>query len=192
MGSLLSEQKLQELKPWMDWIGISIDSLKEETETTLGRGNGKHVKDSIRVCHAIRNERIKLKINTVVTKLNFKEDMRPLVADLRPLRWKVFQMLVISGQNEEYLNDLKTTKEEFEIFKKTNSDIVLESGQSPTFESSEDMVDSYLMLAPDGNIIKNSNQEYSYVPLEKALASGLSGIVSEVAYRKRGGRYDWD
>lgn len=190
-GSLLSEEKLRELKRWVDWIGVSIDSTRDEVEAILGRGHGEHVKNAVCVCKAVRKAGIKLKINTVVTKQNFDEDMRPLIAELRPLRWKVFQMLGISGQNESYLTELAPSKEEFEIFKRLNSDITLESGQSPTFEASDDMVDSYLMLGPDGSVIQNSNHKYTYVPLEDVRKTGLSGIVSRSAYLERGGRYDW-
>lgn len=190
-ASLLSGKRFLELRQLVDWIGVSIDSGREEVETALGRGHGRHVETALRVCNAIRREGIKLKVNTVVTKLNFEEDMRPLIAELRPLRWKVFQMLVIVGQNESYSGELAATKKEFETFKRINSDIALESGQPPTFESSEDMVDSYLMLAPDGSVIQNSGHQYRYTPLETVLQSGLSGIISQRAYLARGGQYDW-
>jgi len=191
-ASLLSKEKLLELRSLVDWIGVSIDSSREEIEATLGRGHGGHVEKALRACKEIRREGIKLKVNTVVTKLNFSEDMRSLIAELRPLRWKVFQMLVIAGQNEDDAGELTPTREEFETFKRINGDITLESGQPPTFESSEDMVDSYLILAPDGSVIQNSNHQYKYTPLEIALQSGLSGIVSRRAYLARGGKYDWE
>lgn len=134
-GYLLSHGLLQELKPNMDWIGISIDSTREDVEAMLGRGNGNHVKNAINVCKAIREGGIKLKVNTVVTTLNFKEDLRPLILELHPLRWKVFQMLGILGQNQRHYTELATTREEFEIFKDLNSEMVLDSGNGPVFEA---------------------------------------------------------
>jgi len=190
-ASLLSRDKLLDLKPSVDWIGVSIDSSREEIEAALNRGHGRHVWNARRACNSIKQEGVKLKINTVVTKLNFDEDMRPLIAELRPLRWKVFQMLVIAGQNEEHLSRLAPSKEEFEAFKQINREVTLESGQLPTFEASDDMVDSYLILAPDGSVIKNSHHRYEFVPLETVLSSGLSGIVSPSAYHARGAKYEW-
>jgi radical S-adenosyl methionine domain-containing protein 2 len=190
-GYLLSEKRLHELRPVVDWIGVSIDSANEEVEARLGRGSGKHVENTLRVCSDIRANGIKLKINTVVTNLNFNEDMRPLIAELHPLRWKVFQMLDIEGQNEHYFAELEASNEEFEIFKRLNSDILLESSYYPVFESADDMVDSYLMLAPDGRVIQNTNHTYIYHSLEKALDSDLSGIVNKARYLERGGKYDW-
>ena len=100
-------------------------------------------------------------------------------------------MLVVEGQNEGYSGELAPTKEEFETFKQINGRILLESGQPPTFESSDDMVDSYLMLAPDGSVIQNSNHQYKFILLETVLDTGLSGIVSTSAYLARGGKYEW-
>lgn len=189
-GSLLTRAKVHSLKPFVDWIGLSIDSGREEVEMELGRGHGGHVTHVIEMGEAIRQEGIKLKVNTVVTKLNYEEDMRPLVGMLRPLRWKVFQMLVIHGQNDAYAA-LGASKEEFEIFKQTNSDITLELGGRPVFESSEDMVNSYLMLGPDGRVIRNSGQKYEFIPLDEVSSGGLKEILDIGAYQNRGGEYNW-
>ncbi len=190
-ASLLSDERLDELRPWVDWIGVSVDSGRGGVEEALGRGRGGHIANAKRACASIRRARVKLKINTVVTKLNFDEDMRPLIAELRPIRWKVFQMLVIHGQNDSHPNELAPTREEFETFRRINGGMLLESGQPPTFESSEDMVDSYFMLAPSGSVIQNSDHQYKYIPFEAVLESGLSGIVSSSAYFARGGKYEW-
>jgi len=190
-GSLLSQAKLLDLRPHLDWIGISIDSSLEGVEATIGRGRGRHVENTLRACNEVNKAGVKLKVNTVVTKLNFDEDMRPLIAELRPLRWKVFQMLIIAGQKDGFMAGLAPTNEEFAIFKRINSDIALGSGEPPTFETSDDMVDSYLMLGPDVSVIQNSNHQYKFIPLETIVRTGLSGIVSPKAYFSRGGKYDW-
>jgi radical S-adenosyl methionine domain-containing protein 2 len=190
-GYLLSEELVQKLKSIIDWIGISIDSARENVEAMLGRGYGNHVQNAINACDIVRKNGIKLKVNTVVTKLNFSEDLRPLILQVHPLRWKVFQMLGILDQNERYFAGLATTREEFEIFKNVNNGIVLDSGKIPVFETEDDMVDSYLMLAPDGSVIQNTNHSYTYHSLEKTLASGLEGIVDRHAFIARGGKYDW-
>ena len=187
----LTQQRISELKPWVDWIGVSIDSSQESTEKDLGRGTGDHVKRVIAASDAVRAAGIKLKVNTVGTKLNFTEDMRPLIKRLRPLRWKVFQMLAISGQNDSYADALAVTDAEFGQFKDMNGDLALGSGFGPTFESSEDMIDSYLMLGPDGSFIRNSDHHYQYTRMESVIRSGVGGVVNVDAFLKRGGRYDW-
>jgi radical S-adenosyl methionine domain-containing protein 2 len=42
---------------------------------------------------------IKFKLNSVINAYNWKEDMNGLVNELNPFRWKVFQVLVIEGEN---------------------------------------------------------------------------------------------
>lgn len=83
------------LKPFVDWLGLSIDSASEGVEVELGRGKGGHVKNVLELAELIHKVGIKLKINTTVTKLNWMEDMRPLIRTLTPDRWKVFQVLHI-------------------------------------------------------------------------------------------------
>lgn len=190
-ASLLTVDKLLQLRPFVDWIGVSIDSSRDDLEATLGRGRGYHVANARRACVSIRKAGLNLKVNTVVTKLNFDEDLRPLIAELRPLRWKVFQMLLIEGQNDTLGRELAASTSEFETFRRLNKDIRLESGWYPTFESSDDMVDSYLMLGPDGRVIKNTGHRYEYITLESVAKTGLSEIVDRQAYVSRGGDYDW-
>lgn len=190
-ASLLSDRKIHELRPHVDWIGVSIDSCGEETEAELGRGKGNHVANAKRACASIVNAGLKLKVNTVVTRLNFSEDMRPLIAQLHPLRWKVFQMLVVEGQNDSYSEALMPTAREFEAFRHVNERLLLDSGLPPTFESGEEMINSYLMLGPDGSVISNSDHRYRYEPLEAALGKGLSEFVDGTAYLARGGKYEW-
>jgi MoaA/NifB/PqqE/SkfB family radical SAM enzyme len=83
---------IQKLKPFVDWIGLSIDSADEKVEVALGRGNGGHVKKILELAKVIHKAGIKLKINTTVTRLNWQEDIRPLIRLLKPDRWKVFQV----------------------------------------------------------------------------------------------------
>ncbi len=41
-----------------------------------------------------------MKLNTVVTALNCREDMSAFVLRFQPERWKVFQVLPMAGQND--------------------------------------------------------------------------------------------
>ena len=90
---------------------------------------------------------------------------------------------------DSYDKSIVISNDEFEIFKHTNEKIMLKSGQHPAFEGSKDMIDSYLMLAPDGRVIKNTNNKYTYHPIE-SISSNLSKLVNEKSYISRGGKYD--
>ncbi len=190
-GSLLTEEKLKRIQSSIDWIGISIDSASEEIEKELGRGNGTHVANSIRVAGLIRKYGIKLKINTTVTRQNINEDLRPLIGKLAPDRWKVFQFLHIPGQNDSAVEMHAISNDEFNQYKARNSSIVLSNGRSPVFESSEVMMDSYFMLSPSGNVIINTRDGTDEIALEKVTPDSLPKILNLDSYISRGALYDW-
>lgn len=190
-GSLLDEKIINRLKESVDWIGISIDSANECTEKLLGRGSGKHVVGTVDACDLIHSAGIKLKVNTTVTRLNYNEDMIQLIHRLDPNRWKVFQVLHIKGQNDEYIKDLEITKEEFNTFIEINKSIVLSNGQSPVFESNEDMIDSYLMLEPSGNIMGNHGQVKNVIQKKLVDWSNTSNFFNIEKYNQRKALYDW-
>lgn len=186
-GYYLNQESIKKLSPWLDWIGLSVDSCCEEVQFSLGRGNGSHITHIREIVPYIHENGIKLKINTVVTKLNFREDMKPLIKELNPIRWKVLQALPIKGQNEKEIENYQASELEFYQFVKTNKDIVLSSGNSPVFETNDDMVDSYLMIGPNGSLIKNSNMEYSVEEMIFRSIEETNNIVNWRKYYHRGG-----
>lgn len=190
-GSLLEEQNLKRLSPFVDWIGLSVDSASEEIEKTLGRGSGTHVQHAINVARSVHKLGMKLKVNTTVTRLTFQEDMSKLILTLDPHRWKVFQFLHVKGQNDRAVAPLAITKEEFQEFKLKNKNISLRTGSSPVFESSDLMRDSYLMIAPSGNIFQNTQYPFREYPIEMVTPDMLKGILDIHKYSSREAIYSW-
>jgi radical S-adenosyl methionine domain-containing protein 2 len=187
-GSLLNRETIQKLKPFVDWIGLSIDSADEPVEVALGRGTGNHVKHILEIAQIIHEAGIKLKINTTVTLLNWKEDMRPMIRKLQPQRWKVFQVLQIEGQNDLHFNELSITKEQFEHFKTLNSEPF--EGLMPVFEENRRMLASYFMISPSGKAM--SNMDGAYRALESIEnITDLSQVIDPEQYFGRGAIYDW-
>lgn len=191
-GSLLNEKSIKCIAPYVDWIGISIDSINECIEKELGRGFGNHIKHAVAISDIIHEHGIHLKINSTVTKLSYMEDMRLLIARLNPYRWKSFQILHIRGQNDEYFPRLSITGKEFEQFISRNQDIVLNGGAQPVFESCDDMVDSYFMISPSGNVILNTGGVYKEYQLENVKRGELENILNAEKYLARRGRYNWN
>lgn len=190
-ATLLNEHKLKEMSNYVDWIGISVDSSDEGIQKQLGRGNGKHVGHVRKVSEFVRKYGMKLKINTTITKLNYSEDMTQFILSLHPERWKVFQMLHIKGQNDDAL-DLILTKEEFDIFRNINGRIIFNNDGTPTFESANEMLNSYLIIGPDGDVILSKDNQRSSIPFESLKYLEISDLVDADKYHERGGSYDWD
>lgn len=71
-GKLLTPKKIDELKPYVDLVALSIDSLNDETNLSLGRGI-EHRKTVENRLKCLKDAGIKVDINTVVTKLNIDD-----------------------------------------------------------------------------------------------------------------------
>ena len=190
-GSLCNEDTIERFDGSLDWIGLSLDSVSEIIEKELGRGTGNHLAHILALSDSIRESGIKLKINTTITKKTYMEDMQPLIEQLTPDRWKVFQFLHVKGQNDLAVPLFAISPEEFASFKVRHKHIRLPNGTYPVFESAEDMVDSYLMVNPEGNLFINSNHEYREMPLQYVTRDNISDLINPEKYLSRGAVYDW-
>ncbi|MDL2260930.1 viperin family antiviral radical SAM protein [Methanimicrococcus sp. OttesenSCG-928-J09] len=184
-GSLLNEKNIGSFAPYLDWIGLSVDSASNEIESLLGRGNGNHVTHSKIVAQLVHDYDIKLKINTTVTKVNYEEKVHALISELGPHRWKIFQMLHIKGQNDLCLQNLSITDEEFAYFKNQHEDVILRNNVKPTFEFCNDMKNSYIILDPVGNVLSNRTGEYVSYTLDD-LFENTEKIIDIQKYISRG------
>lgn len=190
-SSFINERNIAEIKKYTDWIGISVDSISNSKEAYLGRGKGKHVSHAIKVSDLVHEHGIKLKVNTTVTKLTYRENMHHLIHRMNPHRWKVFQMLHIKGQNDNCVKELGLTDRKFTNFVKRHEHIRLIGGTKPVFENNEDMKGSYLILSPSGKVISNSNASYQILEFDDFL-NNPENTVDISKYLERNGLYDWE
>jgi len=190
-GSLVTAEAIDRLSPYLDWMGLSVDSASDDVEKALGRGYGRHVSHAVHLSHLIRNAGIKLKVNTTVTRMTASEDMHQLIATLSPDRWKVFQFLYVKGQNDHAVESLSIPDHAFESFRERHMDVRLHNGLAPVFESADTMIDSYLMLAPSGNIYQNTHVAAPEIPLASVQPQDLPGILNIDKYSARGGIYEY-
>lgn len=154
-GSKITKKYLLEFENSLDWIGLSIDTSKERISLQLGRGSGNHVKHTIKVADLLHKNGVRIKLNTVVNKLNYHENMTQLINRIKPDRWKVFQMLPIEGENDEAA-DLLVTEDEFRSF------IDINRNGNPIAENNEAMTDSYIMIDPEGRFFNNTDGQLSH------------------------------
>ena len=81
-------------------MAVSCDSFDETTNTSIGRGKGTHLETFVNLSLLCRKYNVKFKVNTVVCRYNFNEDMNAKIEQVAPFRWKCFQVLVVPGEND--------------------------------------------------------------------------------------------
>jgi radical S-adenosyl methionine domain-containing protein 2 len=196
-GSMISKEWIESYGRYLDIFGISCDSANPKTLKLLGRGKGESVENTKKVFGYIdefnekNNTKIFKKLNTVVTRLNFEEDMCEFVESLNVNRWKIFQVLPIEGENDLHIDNLTISKNQFQKF--IDQHIQLnEKGIRVVPENNDAMTDSYLMINPDGKFYQNTNGKHHYS--SSILKVGIEKALSEInfdleKFYNRGGFY---
>ena len=177
----------------LDWVGLSVDSADESVQSALGRGTGGHVACSLALADEIRTRGLRLKLNSVVTALNWREDMSKFIRRARPERWKVFQVLPVGGQNDGAVDDLLIDGGQFRAFVDRHAGLAAD-GLAPIAEDNDAMTASYVMIDPLGRLFDNSAGRHTYsAPItEVGVARALRQIrFSLTRLVARGGKYAW-
>ncbi len=195
-GSQLTDEFLEVNKNKLDWIAISIDSLSLETNLITGRaisGNRPLPLDYYKsLVDRVKQFGYGLKINTVVNRNNFNENMNDFISYAKPKRWKVLQVLPIVGQNDNKIEDFKISKTEFQTF--IDNHIRLQAITNIVVESNSQIEGSYVMVDPAGRFFDNATGTHNYS--RPILEIGVTKAIQEVNYDlqkfiSRGGQYNW-
>ncbi|XP_064189917.1 S-adenosylmethionine-dependent nucleotide dehydratase RSAD2 isoform X1 [Anguilla rostrata] len=181
---------------YLDIIAISCDSFDEDTNKLIGRTQGRksHIDNLYRVRSWCKEYKVAFKINSVINSFNVEEDMREQILELSPVRWKVFQCLVIEGENagENALREAERfviSDQQFQDFLDRHNDITC-----LVPESNQKMRDSYLILDEYMRFLdcregrKDPSKSILDVGVENAIQ--FSGF-DEKMFLKRGGKYVW-
>ncbi|KAF2873273.1 hypothetical protein BDV95DRAFT_440525, partial [Massariosphaeria phaeospora] len=176
-GTKVSEKWLREHGPYIDILAVSCDSFDAATNAKIGRADRASGKP----------------FDNVQALLNAEEDMVETVKELAPFRWKVFQMLLVEGENENAnrirdARELVVTDEQFEAFCAKHKAV---KGFTP--ESNALMKTSYLIL---DEYIRFLNPADKSQHSESILDVGVQKALEQVSFDQegfeaRGGVYDW-
>ena len=200
-GTKVTEKWLRENHRCIDILGVSCDSFDEATNIKIGRGTGENVLQLFRIRNWCRILGIKFKLNTVVCRFNWEEDMSPVVSKLEPFRWKCFQVLLVQSENDSpelstrmdkrkrNARNFLVTDEEYKAFCDRHKHI-----QSFVPESNETMASSYLILDEYLCFLDKGSGEERKSP--SILAVGVFNALSKIrwdqdAFIRRGGLYEW-
>ena len=192
-GSLVKRSFFEKYGRYIDILGVSCDSFVKETNKKIGRGsNGKNVEKLFEIRNLCKEYGIKFKLNTVVCKLNKEENMVENIKKLNPDRWKVFQVLMVKGENEDSskLRDVtkfQITTEEFQQFIDRHREIECMIPESnDTMKSSYLILDEYMRFLDKGDGEEKCSESILDVDVETALKNI---IYDENAFKERKGDY---
>ncbi len=192
-GSKLTDAFLKENRAYLDWIAVSIDSLEEDKNIKIGRAIiGKRPLSKTyyyNLVDSIKKYGYGLKINTVVNKVNYKDNFTEFIEYANPKRWKVLQVLPIIGQNDNKIDEFKITDIEYKYFLNKHKTV-----KAIVPESNEEIKGSYVMVDPAGRFFDNAIGRHNYS--KSILEVGVKEALNSVNYNlnkflDRGGVYDW-
>ncbi|HEX5001558.1 MAG TPA: viperin family antiviral radical SAM protein [Bacteroidia bacterium] len=193
-GTGLSNSFLKQNREYLDWIAISIDSISPETNMASGRaisGNRPLSLAQYQLLIAqIHQFGYNLKINTVINRLNYLEDLNEFIRFANPKRWKVLQALPIVGQNDRKIDAFKISQQEFNFFLHTHRKL----HHLLVPETNSQILGSYVMVDPAGRFFDNFEEKhrYSMSILEVGAQQALTQVhYDALKFQDRGGIYDW-
>lgn len=190
---------LDDWADWIDWIALSVDSADDRVNAALGRTgiDRPYAPEMVEFGAQAKRRGIRLKCNTVVNRRNLKEDMRGFISELAPARWKLFQMLPLTGENDGAVAGLSVSDEEFRAFVERHSPLN-DTGIAVVPEDNTAMTNSYLMISPDGRFFwhvpdsHGRTLEYGDPILEAGFDKAFEQVrFAHTKFRDRGGAYDW-
>lgn len=181
-GTLLNENWVKKVENSLDWIGVSIDSLIPETNKKLGRfvfgGQIPNVEFYRDIGKLVKDYGFLFKVNTVVTSLNFKEKLHKIICKLRPIKWKIFQVLPITCENDAVIDDFQISIKEFQEFLHNHIDLKCVTKIIP--EDNEKMIGTYIMIDPSGRFFDNVLGYYRFS--DPILDVGLDVALGQIEW----------
>ena len=171
-GALLTEEKLRQVLPYLDCIGISFHSLDDDTKQKIGFcGSGGLVLSNEKLAEIIgfikNNSKCQIKINTVVNAFNKEEMLMPFIQDLQIDRWKLLRCQPFGNNDEMLISD-----DDWNSFCERNKGVV-----HTVFENT--MEDTYIMVNPQGMLLKEAENGKSY----EEIGSFLECDVKELLFK---------
>lgn len=180
-GSLLLNEKLMPLEIFkhFETLGISVDSFDETILKSLGCCDKKskvlskeNLKRIIARAKSV-NPSIKIKLNTVVSKLNLNERLTSLADEVEISRWKFLKMKVFKNKNFSNKH-LTISDEEFQDFVRRNP---LNDGVGVAEFT---LTRSYIMIDNEGNLLDDFGDSYEIVG--NVLEENFSEVFSRYKF----------
>jgi MoaA/NifB/PqqE/SkfB family radical SAM enzyme len=156
-GKNIDEDTLERIINEFNAITLSIDSLDCHYNEQIGRGY-KHIKDVLKIIEFCNNK-IKIKINTVIINDNIREieDIYDLIKKYDIVRWKIFRFLPVRDA-QKYIDDFSiddnTSKKIENYINVMNSN----SSMEISYNKGKNYKTKYFIY-PDGTIENNKLEQ---------------------------------
>jgi radical S-adenosyl methionine domain-containing protein 2 len=181
-GSKLNPQIIQLLAGSLDLLCISVDSADDQTNLQIGRsekGGVATAQKQLEIIKLAQSLAINIKINTVVSQINHEEDMSWFIRAANPIRWKIFQVSEIKGENDHEFDRWGISDALHSKFVMRHA-VLEQDGIKIVPETQEQMRGSYAMVAPNGCFYDNSKGTYIYS--RPIIEVGIEEAFSEIAF----------
>ena len=195
-GSRISEEWMGSVSGSLDWAALSVDSVDPGTLLRTGRttrsGPMSHC-DYLHVIGILKKHNVRVKINTVVSRVTLEEELAEFIIEARPERWKLLQVLPVSGQNDAAVDEHLISAGEFDRYTDV-SRRVEGYGITVVPESNDLMTGSYVMVDPAGRFFDNvaGYHTYSRPILEVGVEEALKDVSMDAGkFLSRSGMYAW-
>ncbi len=193
-GSKLNEPFLHDVHGFLDWVVLSIDSIKPTINMATGRSQIHTIIPDeefyFEKIELIKKFGMRLKINTVVNRKNYRDNfMKDFIRKVQPERWKIFQALRVEGQNDKNFDEVKISIQQFIHYLEINE---VNKFPCSVIERDIDMQGTYIMVDPAGRFFDNTQGFHTYS--EPILQIGVEEALKQINYDferflERGGLY---
>jgi radical S-adenosyl methionine domain-containing protein 2 len=201
-GFYISRKFFEDYGSYLDILGVSCDSLEDQVNARIGRGKAGQADRVLAAAALCKEFNVKFKLNTVVNQFNKDENMSEFVRRVDPIRWKIFQVLPLEGENigkgsKRDVTPFLISTREFNDYidrHKGNEDIsiLMRVEDNSTMQSSYILVDEYGRFLDSSTGGKIPTRPILEVGVETALAelaASAGGGYDEHAFRERDGAY---
>ena len=127
-----------------------------------------------------------IKLNITVTRDSWYKDFKPLIEQIKPKRVKAFRVLTLKDANDDVEDIWSINDKQFATFVFNHQGV-----EGMVFEDNGDIIDSYLMFDPQGNVMVNTNGARGFVPFSELKSDGLESVMDVSKYCDRGAFYEW-
>jgi radical S-adenosyl methionine domain-containing protein 2 len=197
-GTLIDAAWLAANANVLDFLTLSADSDRADTLAALGRAAPNRAPldaaHYIALAEAARAAGIRVKVNTVVTRLNDAEDIAAFIRAIAPARWKILQAAPVAGQNDAHIAALTPARPAFDAYVARHTAALAGTGIRVVPEPIETIRGSYVMVDPQGRFFDSVTGTHHYS--RPILDAGLDAAFAEVAFDPakfdaRGGAADY-